>query len=403
MAALPPERFDQARWFGGKSHPSAASLVDAVELSDGRGLVVVELAGEAYLLPALLETLEDVPASDRLWLELAEIVRDGRTVGPLQGVPTVHAALLDAAGAPRALGADQSHTSIVLGERCVLKCYRRLGGGPNAEVELATYLSSSGMRRIPAVAGSLRFGARDVALCQAYFGGTLDGWEGAKRDLASDTQRVGEWAAGIGSALAELHALLIARDGRPATRAESEGWADAASAQLDRALSFAPHDVSWAEAILRAQVEVLRRQGGAIVSRVHGDFHLAQVLIRDGTVVAIVDLEGEPGRAAGEGRALGTPLRDVAGMLRSFNHVARFVGWKLGTPPPPEIEAWIAMARGAFLGAYLEHHEVDRALLFALECEKATYEFVYAAQYLPYWTEVAARSLRALLARVTEQ
>ena len=398
MAALPPERFEQARWFGGKGRPSTASLIDAVECADGRGLVLVELGSEPYLLPALLETLEDVSASDPLWLELAGMVREGRAVGPLQGVPTAHAALLDAPGVPRALGADQSHTSIVLGERCVLKCYRQLGAGPNSEVELATYLSSSGMRRIPAVAGSLRFGDRDVALCQAYLGGTIDGWEGAKRDLASDAPRVGEWAAGIGSALAELHALLIARDGRPATRAEAEGWADAASAQLDRALSVAREDVSWAEAVLRAQTRALREHCGAVVSRVHGDFHVAQVLIRDGTVVAIVDLEGEPGRAAREGRELGTPLRDVAGMLRSFNHVARFVGWKLGTPPPSEIEAWIEMARGAFLGAYLEHHEVDRDLLFALECEKATYEFVYAAMYLPYWTEVASRSLRALLA-----
>ena len=398
MAALPPERFEQARWFGGKGRASRAALIDAVELSGDRGLLLVDLGGEAYLLPALLETLDDVPASDPLWLELAEIVREGRAVGPLQGVPTAHAALLDAPGLPRALGADQSHTSIVLGERCVLKCYRQLGGGPNSEVELATYLSSAGMRRIPAVAGSLRFGDRDVALCQAYLGGTIDGWEGAKRDLASPAPRVCEWAAGIGSALAELHALLIARDGRPAARAEVAGWGDAASAQLDRALAAAPDDVSWAEPILREQIEILREHRGATVSRVHGDFHVAQVLIRDGTVVAIVDLEGEPGRAAGEARELGTPLRDVAGMLRSFNHVARFVGWKLGTPPPDQIEGWIETARAAFLGAYKEHHEVDEALLFALECEKATYEFVYAAMYLPYWTEVASRSLVALLA-----
>ncbi len=398
MAALPPERFEQARWFGGKGRASCATLIDAVELAGGRGVVLVDLGGETYLLPLRLDTLDEVPSSDQLWLELAEIVREGRTIGPLQGIPAAHASLLESPAAARGLGADQSHTSVVLGERCVLKCYRQLGDGPNSEVELATYLSASGMRRIPPVAGSLRFGDRDVALCQAYLGGTIDGWECAKRDLASDLPRVGEWAAGIGSALAELHALLIARDARPATCDEVEIWADAASAQLDRALEAAADEVAWAEPVLREQIDVLRHHAGTTVSRVHGDFHLAQVLIRDGSVVAIVDLEGEPGRDPSERRKLGAPLRDVAGMMRSFNHVARFVGWKLDDPPQAEIEAWIEMARAAFLGAYQEHHDVDRELLFALECEKAAYEFVYAAMYLPYWTEVASRSLAALLA-----
>ena len=397
MAALPSERFEQARWFGGKGRLLRPVLVDVVELANGRGLVIAEIAGAEYLLPVVLETLEEVAASDPLWTELAGIVCEGLTVGPLQGVPGAQHELLRNPLGSRALDADQSHTSVVLGERCVLKCYRQLCDGANPEVELATHLSAAGMRRIPSVAGSLRLGDRDVALCQSYVRGAVDGWEGAKRDLASATPRVGEWAAGIGAALAEMHRLLIERDGRPATVAEVNGWADAAASQLDRALEGADESIGWAEPELRAQIEVLRGYAGTTVSRVHGDFHVAQVLLRDGLVAAIVDLEGEPGRPLADRRSLGTPLRDVAGMVRSFNHVARFVGWKLGKPAQPEIEAWIERARGAFLGAYGEHHDVDRRLLHSLECEKATYEFVYAAMYLPYWAEVASRSLDALV------
>jgi maltokinase len=108
----------------------------------------------------------------------------------------------------------------------------------------------------------------------------------------------------------------------------------------------------------------------------------------------VVDFEGEPTKGLAERNGLGTPLRDVAAMLRSFDHLARHVDRDLMPGHPRQIEAWIVNAREAFLEAYGDH---DPRLLRALEVEKETYEFVYAATFLPEWTYAALGGMRWLM------
>jgi predicted trehalose synthase len=146
-----------------------------------------------------------------------------------------------------------------------------------------------------------------------------------------------------------------------------------------------------------------------IVTRVHADYHLGQVLVApDG--FRIVDFEGEPTRSPGERRAHRSPLRDVASMLRSLDHVGRSAGHRAeernGGPissPGFELDAWLVRARERFLTAYAAGLRregasipIDPALLRAFEIEKECYEFVYAATYLPEWLWAPTEGMRGL-------
>jgi maltokinase len=130
-----------------------------------------------------------------------------------------------------------------------------------------------------------------------------------------------------------------------------------------------------------------------VLARVHGDYHVGQIL-ESGGELRVVDFEGEPGRPLAERRLPGTQLRDVAAMLRSFDHLARHVDRDVRPGSTDAIEDWLVRARAAFLDAYGDH---DPELLRALEFEKETYEYVYAATFLPEWTHVATGGMRWLL------
>jgi maltokinase len=134
---------------------------------------------------------------------------------------------------------------------------------------------------------------------------------------------------------------------------------------------------------LRDRLAVLAEAGGTQVSRIHGDFHLGQLLRTDGDF-AVIDFEGEPARPLAQRREPSSPLRDVAGMLRSLDYAARTVairdaggdGW----------EEWLAAARATFLDAYGSPGGHDEELLTAFELEKACYEVGYEANNRPAWT-----------------
>ncbi|MDX6545755.1 MAG: maltokinase, partial [Gaiellales bacterium] len=124
-----------------------------------------------------------------------------------------------------------------------------------------------------------------------------------------------------------------------------------------------------------------------------GDYHIGQIL-RSQDGLRVVDFEGEPTKRLAERNVLGAPLRDVAAMLRSFDHLARHVDRDLTTGSTLQIERWIVDARAAFLEAYGEH---DPALLRGLEVEKECYEFIYAATFLPEWMYAAVGGMRWLM------
>jgi maltokinase len=186
-------------------------------------------------------------------------------------------------------------------------------------------------------------------------------------------------------------------EARPATAEQLAGWRRSADAQLRRALELVDGE---AGSELRDYAPRLREEFAALelgapptLTRVHGDYHIGQIL-RSVDGLRVVDFEGEPTKGLAERSALGTPLRDVAAMLRSFDHLARHVDRDLLAGEAPRVERWIMDAREAFLGSYGDH---DPQLLRALEAEKETYEFIYAATFLPEWMYAPVAGMRWLM------
>jgi maltose alpha-D-glucosyltransferase/alpha-amylase len=233
-------------------------------------------------------------------------------------------------------------------------------------------------------------------------------------------------AADLGTLIAGLHAALAtpppdAPDLAPreATREELRAWRTDAHRQLNVALPAVA-------AVDRETAEELRREAAAIaarvsrfeavattplVMRIHADLHLGQILVGDDGY-RVIDFEGEPLRSTEDRRRPDSPLRDVASLLRSLDHVARSArrradGREGGpvTRPGLDIEAWIERARERFLAAYAEGLRrsgapitLDLDLLDAFEVAKESYEFVYAATVLPSWLWAPREGMRWLLA-----
>jgi maltokinase len=368
-----PEALAAQRWFGGKT-----AGVGRIEVEDR-----LELPGGAALSILLVD------GADRyLWTEgpVAAAIVSALSGSDPGGVPwhfRGHGVRLSEAG-ERPIGIDQSNTSYVVGERLVVKLYRRLWPGTHPEIELGEHLTdTAGLDCVPAHAGSLYWDDHAVALVQEYVPGA-DGWTwGGRAAAAGDVADV----ARLGAVSARLHAALAALGTRTATAAELAAWRDAAGAQLERALAAVPADVA---ATLRRQSPVIREElaalaapdGPVTLQRLHGDYHIGQVLRSPAGRLVVVDLEGEPTRPLLERTQPGPALRDAAAMLRSFDHLARYVERELAPGRGADLERWIDAARSAFLESY---GSVDARLLRALEVEKETYEFTYAAAFLPDW------------------
>jgi len=200
----------------------------------------------------------------------------------------------------------------------------------------------------------------------------------------------------LGELTAEMHRVLAHLGGGSADSAERESWYAAAVAQLDRAIAISGASGAVLEehrGAIEAGLEGLRGDGPAALSRVHGDYHVGQILNANGRLW-IIDFEGEPGRSLDERRQPGSPLRDVAAMLRSFDHLARHVDRDRQAIGATAVDRWIAAARVAFLTGY---GPLDRSLLRAFEVEKECYEFTYAATYVPDWAYVAEGGMRWLM------
>ena len=335
----------------------------------------------------------------------------------------------------RPLGMDQSNTSVVLGDRLLLKAYRWLQPGLNPDLELIAFLSEeAGFTAVPPLAGyaevvSRSRGPATVAMLQGFVPDGEDAYELVAEMLTGwliapgsvSTEYATEIAADIGTLTAGLHAALATGQGVPdfeprrATRDELRSWYADARRQLDRALEITPGDAGRVLRDLAPRIadeltvfEALATE--PLVTRVHADYHLGQVLSApDG--YRIVDFEGEPTRDLEDRRAYRSPLRDVASMLRSFDHVGRSAGRRAeernGGPlasPGLDLEAWLRRSRERFLVAYWEGLrsagapiDIDPDLLRAFEIEKECYEFVYASTYLPEWLWAPTEGMRGLL------
>jgi maltose alpha-D-glucosyltransferase/alpha-amylase len=357
---------------------------------------------------------------------------------PSAGLAELAPTLPDELGAvsERALEADQSNGSAVLGESVLLKVYRRVEEGLNPELELIAFLTEeAGFGAVPPLAGfaemiSADVGASTVAIAEAFVADGDDAYESIAESLTAwllapgsvSVEFATEVAADLGALTAGLHAALANAEGipdfepRPATRDELRGWGRAARTQLSRAIDVVPGESGRLLRDLSPQIvaelsvfEAL--PSPPLLTRVHGDYHLGQVLIApDG--FRIVDFEGEPLRPLEERRGHQSPLRDVASMLRSLDHVGRSAGRRVETrnggrldQPGLDLEGWLRRSRERFLEVYKAGLRetgagivVDPALIRAFEIEKECYEFIYAATYLPSWLWAPTEGMRGLFA-----
>lgn len=436
------------RWFGAKSREVAhVEVIETVPLRtmDPRlVLALVEVrfhAGthELYQVPlgvraagarpgedtvarAVDQEIYDALSDPAAGRELAHLMRSGQDVSTSDGVTafrSVGSGLDGDLGEVRPMGAEQSNTSIVFGERLVLKVYRRVGAGPNPELELLRFLTERGFEHVPALAGWYEYNGRlidaTLGLAQEFVAGGVDGWELALTDLGSPSpERFEARARALGTVTGSLHTALSSDAHDPGfapeeTSAESLGLLTATvDEEIEQMFLGLPETEALAPLAGRGQ-EVRERLGmlthagsAGRVIRHHGDFHLGQAMLA-GERWVLLDFEGEPARSLIERRRKRSPLRDVAGMLRSFSYAASASRILHGTPAP---QGWEARVRAAYLDGYLETVEqsllppgrlATERLLTVFELEKAVYELRYELDNRPDWVDIPVAGILRLL------
>ena len=428
--AFEPSWLAAQRWFRAKQRPIAAITdLDRASLgpADLRVLEVAYVDGgvaDRYLVPTVAG--REPEDGDGAWTAIVQAMAEGAELPAERGSfscsrTDAFTELLPSAQQPietlgeRRLRVEQSNTSVVLGERLILKLYRLLEPGENPDLEVSAFLTEVGFGDTPAVAGAMAYAGDGgepsaAAMLQAYVPSTGDAWAAMLRLLAEDPRRGIDMAATLGGLTATMHAALASRPEHPAfparaaTVAETAGWRASAERQLAEAVTAVGGDaherlVALAPAVTARFADTFgSATGDARVSRIHGDYHLGQLLARTDGGFSVIDFEGEPARPLAERRQPGSPMRDVAGLLRSLDYAARTAA-RDGHAFDPE--DWLAGAREAFIGAYGSISASESGLLQAFELEKACYEARYEASNRPdwLWLPLAALERIALAAR----
>ncbi len=310
------------------------------------------------------------------------------------------------------LRGEQSNTSIICevaeGAPVMLKIFRALQHGENPDVELQSAIASTGSQLVPRSIGYLAgewddpreatgHGSGHLAFAQEFLPGVQDAWRVALQS-ASGNGDFGESARQLGEATADMHATLArVLPTREAGERDVLAMIETMRSRLESALREAP-----ALAASRESLESILAAAATVpwpgLQRIHGDYHLGQVLLVPGRGWVIVDFEGEPLRPMWERSRLDVPLRDVAGMLRSFDYAAGSVAFEGGNAAH-----WALTARHAFLDGYIARsgHDVreHRVLLDAFEIDKALYEAVYEARNRPDWLRIPLAAIGRLAER----
>ncbi|MFI1162940.1 maltokinase [Streptomyces sp. NPDC020801] len=455
LASLDPllrEWLPRQRWFAGKGRPvTGFSLVAVTELlpppklsaappgppgklglyhllvrahqplAAGQGMV--PHPGDCYqlligvrealpprLAPALIGHVQDGPLAGRTVYEAlydtrpAEVILEAlRARARIGGLRFERRDEIRPDLVPRVVTAEQSNSSVVYGDTFILKLLRRVLPGVNPDLELPLALAREGCPRVPAptawILADPDAGAEEsyvLGVLQPFVQGATDGWELALRELAKGEDFSSE-ARALGRATAEVHtalarALPTVTLGHLQLQSLVAGMAERleAAAQAVPALRpYAPglHSAFEALAGLAAEGHTWTAQ------RIHGDLHLGQCLRSPSGEWSLIDFEGEPAKPLAERRMAQPVVRDVAGMLRSFDYAAH----SAGGPPAPE---WAAACRAAYCAGYAEvsgrDPRTEPVLLRAYETDKAIYEVLYEARHRPDWLPVPLSAVRRL-------
>jgi maltokinase len=433
------------RWFAGKGTPITGLTITAdttlVEGDPGLRHLMVSVrqggAGASERYQVLTGARRELPRR----LEHAVIGPDGRGSTAYDGLhdPDLTKPLLGAMATGTAIGtlrfasepgavigigsdslvltAEQSNTSVLFGEDAILKVFRRPSPGPNPDLEVPRALARLGSRHVAAPLGwiedELDGSPGVLGILSTYLRAAADGWSLAAtsvRDLyatdsGSAAEAGGDFAGEahrLGEATAEVHRDLAAAFGTEELGPEM--MADLAAGmlrRLDAALAAVPV-LATCERLLRAAFsQVAALDGPLPVQRIHGDYHLGQVM-RTQTGWVLLDFEGEPAVPLAQRRARAPALRDVAGMLRSFDYAARhqLPGHDGSARVLAAARDWVERNQAAFCAGYAQGGGADpvkhAALLRALVLDKAVYEVVYEARNRPSWLHIPLGSIAGM-------
>jgi maltokinase len=323
----------------------------------------------------------------------------------------------------RVLSGEQSNTSVIVdaGDDAghamplMVKVFRMLSPGLNPDVELQSALAEAGCRRVPATMGHLRAtwpttdgapgtegepAAYDLAFAQEFLPGVEDAWRVASRAVHERVDFTGP-ARDLGAATAEVHATLAATLGTvPTTAVNGSVIVSEMRARFEAAVGEVAELGRFAE-LVDGVLERAAHAPWPPMQRVHGDYHLGQVLHSATRGWILLDFEGEPMRPLAERAQPDQWVRDVAGMLRSLDYCGG--AWEREHPGVTEgARAWVTTTQQAFLDGYAAAGGTDprdhAALLTAFELDKAMYEVVYEARNRPDWVGIPLAAIDRLTA-----
>jgi maltokinase len=443
-----PER----RWFGGKgreladveivdvttlrmAEPTLYHVLVAVRYVDGAVDLYQVPVGLAATVPDELTGVEigrvgDATAYDALHDAdfsrlLLSLIAANDSVGHLafrRGLPPEDDEALDTTLHGRALGSEQSNSSLLYSEAYVLKVFRRIVPGTNPDLEVTRALALAGSDAVPRplgwIEGPVGGETTTLALLQPYLRLATDGWALATTsvrdlfaegdlhadevggDFASESDRLGATTAHVHATLAE--ALPTATAGR----AEIRQMAAAMTRRVQEACDAVPELRPYDEPLRAAFAELAAAEEGIAVQRIHGDYHLGQVLRTDHGW-ALLDFEGEPAKPLAERVALDSTLRDVAGMLRSYDYAAHHLLADTHGDPHSDPQLayrateWAERNREAFCNGYTDAAGADprkaAVLLRSYELDKAVYEVLYEARNRPTWLPIPLSAIERLV------
>jgi maltose alpha-D-glucosyltransferase/alpha-amylase len=444
----------QRRWFQGKTAGVPVVTIAHTQNFD-KELVfsVLDVNGERYALPLAI-TWEDAPSNPfESPLALARVRRGARMGLLTDGFATAKFARTILSGLAQGCGpgtlscsrasafveiasdaeiewpgAEQTNSTLIVGRAAVIKLFRRLVQGIHPEAEMVRELTERGFTGIASLMGDVTYKDAAVAVVQRFVENQGDGFSWSLEQVGrliddkavTDNETGGDLEAYrnfievVGRRLGEMHTVLAQPSDNPDFAPETadagtiESWRAKLRAQLDAA--FAVRELGDREAVLAAADRSLTQSEGLALTRIHGDLHLGQVLVAAGDAI-IIDFEGEPTKPLTERRAKNSPLRDVAGMLRSFDYVGGVVQRNdkiVNTSQSANraktlLEEFGRTARDAFLKGYVEGRgrlldAREEKILAVFALEKAAYEIVYEANNRPDWIDVPALGFARLAA-----